>query len=114
MRNQLLHLIETAKQPNVTIQVIPFDAGAHPAMESTFDILEFSGEVTPSLVYVEGLVGNMYLERSSDLERYELVFANLRNIALDPQDSIEYIAETAERYKRAAVTAVSDAGSAKK
>ena len=59
--------------PNVTIQIVPFSVGAHPAMESSFDILDL-GTVAPSLVYVEGLAGNMYLERAQDLERYEKAF----------------------------------------
>ena len=109
MRKQLQRLVEAAQLPNVTIQVLPFSVGAHPAMESTFDILNF-GTVAPSLVYVEGLAGNMYLERSQDLQRYELVFDHLRDIALSPQESIELIAETAARYHRAAVPAAVDAG----
>ncbi len=109
MRKQLQRLVESAQLPNVTIQVLPFSIGAHPAMESTFDILNF-GTVAPSLVYVEGLAGNMYLERSQDLQRYELVFDHLRDIALSPQESIELIAETAARYHRAAVPTAVDAG----
>lgn len=104
MRDQVRHLANAAQRPNVTIQIIPFSAGAHPAMESTFDILEFGG-ITPSVVYVEGLAGNMYLERLPDLQRYEQVFDHLRRMALNPQDSIELLAETAEQYDRAAVPA---------
>jgi transcriptional regulator with XRE-family HTH domain len=112
MRDQLQRMIDATQLPNVTIQIIPFSAGAHAAMESSFDILEF-GAVVPNLVYVEGLVGYMYLERSQDLHRYEQVFERLRDIALSPQESIELMAETAARYDRAAVPAEHDAGSAK-
>lgn len=108
MRDQLQGMVESAQLPNVTIQIIPFSAGAHPAMESSFDILEF-GAVAPGLVYVEGLAGNMYLERAQDLQRYELVFEHLCNIALSPQESIELMAETAARYHHAAVPAGYDA-----
>jgi transcriptional regulator with XRE-family HTH domain len=111
MRDQVRHLANAAQRSNVTIQIIPFSVGAHPAMESTFDILEFSG-VTPSVVYVEGLVGHMYLERLSDLQRYEQVFDHLRQMALSPQDSIELLAETAEQYDRAAVSAEYHPGNA--
>ncbi len=114
MRDQLLRMVDAAQLPNVTIQVIPFSAGAHPAMESSFDILEFSGAPTPSLVYVEGLIGYMYLERSQDLLRYEEVFERLCDIALTPQESTELIAETAARYDRAAVLAAHDAASLKR
>jgi transcriptional regulator with XRE-family HTH domain len=108
MWDQLQRMVEAAQLPNVTIQIIPFSAGAHPAMESSFDILEF-GTIAPSLVYVEGLVGYMYLERPQDIQRYELVFERLRDIALSPQESIELIVETAERYNRTVVPAAYDA-----
>ncbi len=63
MRAQLQHLTESAKLPNVTIQIISFDAGAHPAMESVFSILNFEQPIVSDIVYVQGLVGNIYLER---------------------------------------------------
>jgi transcriptional regulator with XRE-family HTH domain len=113
MRDQLQRMVEVAQLPNVTIQIIPFGAGAHPAMESSFDILEF-GTVAPSLVYVEGLIGYMYLERPQDLQRYEQVFERLRDIALTPQESIELIEKTAARYDHAAVPTGYDAGSAER
>jgi transcriptional regulator with XRE-family HTH domain len=109
MRDQLQQMVDAAQLPNVTIQVIPFSAGAHPAMESSFDILEF-GASTPSLVYVEGLIGNMYLERAQDLQRYEEVFERLCDIALSPQESIELISGTAAQYNNAAVLSAQDAG----
>lgn len=90
MKDQLNRLIEAAKLPHVTIQVIPFSAGAHGAMESTFNILDFE-DPAPSLVYVEGLVGFIYLERPQDLARYRGVFEHLRNRALTPKESIELI-----------------------
>ena len=54
MGGQLGHLTEAAKLPSVTIQVVPFAAGAHPAMDNMFDILEFRESALPSVVYVEG------------------------------------------------------------
>lgn len=109
MRDQLKHLVELSRLSNVKIQILPFSAGAHPAMESSFDILDF-GATASRVVYVEGLAGNMYLERPQDLERYEKAFDRLRDIALSPQDSIEFIAEMAVRYNRAAVPAEYEAG----
>jgi transcriptional regulator with XRE-family HTH domain len=104
MQDQLLHLIEVTKTSNVTIQIIPYDVGAHPAMESTFSILDF-GEPVPSVVYVEGLVGFLYLERPQDIARYEQVFDRLRDIALSPRESIELIANVGAAYNRASADA---------
>jgi transcriptional regulator with XRE-family HTH domain len=98
MEAQLEHLVEISRLPNVTLQVISYSAGAHPAMDSTFNILEFAGSV-PSVVYVEGLVGWVYMKRPRDIVRYEEVFERLCNIAFDPQASIELIKESAAQHK---------------
>lgn len=90
MKNQLEHVADIAALPNVRIQVIPYGVGAHPALESTFYILDFTG-VLPSVVYVEGLVGWIFLERSEDLDRYRRVFQRLSDIALNPEESIALV-----------------------
>jgi transcriptional regulator with XRE-family HTH domain len=97
MRAQLDRLIEVSKQPNVTMQVIPYSVGAHPAMDSTFNILEFADSV-PSVVYVEGLVGWIYVERPQDIERYQQVFEHLRTVALSPRESIELLVRIGAGY----------------
>lgn len=97
MSRQLDRLIEMSNRPNVTIQIIPYSVGAHPAMDSTFHILEFAGSV-PSVVYVEGLVGWIYLERPQDIDRYQQVFEHLRTVASSPQESIELLARVAGEY----------------
>jgi transcriptional regulator with XRE-family HTH domain len=101
MEAQLRHLTELSKLPNVTLQVIPFSAGAHPAMDSTFNVLEFADAV-PGVVYVEGLVGWVYMKRSRDVERYARVFERLCHVALPPRESVELIEKAAVRHKSAA------------
>jgi transcriptional regulator with XRE-family HTH domain len=88
MSAQLQHLVNMAVLPNATIQVIPYDVGAHPALESTFYILDFD-EAVPSVIYVEGLVGRIYLERAEDIGRYRRVFERLSDIALSPEESVK-------------------------
>jgi transcriptional regulator with XRE-family HTH domain len=89
MRAQLNRLIEAANLPNVTIQVIPFAVGAHPAAESNFVILELPA--TPGMVYVEGLAGQFYLDMPKDFERYQTVFERLRSLALSPRDTVDML-----------------------
>jgi transcriptional regulator with XRE-family HTH domain len=98
METQLRHLVELSQLPNVTLQVIPFSAGAHPAMDSTFNVLEFADAV-PGVVYVEGLVGWVYMKRSQDVERYVRVFERLCRIALPPRESVEHVEKAAARHK---------------
>jgi transcriptional regulator with XRE-family HTH domain len=97
---QLEHLIEAADLPNVTIQVIPFILGAHPGVESNFNILEMPAP-TPGVVFVEGLVGSIYLERPEELKRYQHIFERLQTIALSPKDTIALIAKIRERSTKA-------------
>jgi transcriptional regulator with XRE-family HTH domain len=98
MSAQLDRLAELSSLPNVTLQIIPFSAGAHPAMDSTFNILDFEGSV-PSVVYVEGLVGWVYVKRPQDITRYEWVFDRLCAVALTPRESIELVAQVGAQHK---------------
>ncbi len=99
MRAQLERIIELASLPKVTFQLIPLDLGAHPAMDSTFVILEFQDSMVNDVVYVEGLVGNLYMETAADLDRYKQTFSRLRSIALSPEDSIALVKRIAVTYK---------------
>jgi transcriptional regulator with XRE-family HTH domain len=103
MAVQLNHLIELTNLSNVTLQVIPYSAGAHPALDSTFNILEFTSAV-PAVVYVEGLVGWIYIDRPQDIQRYQQVFERLSDIALSPQESIELVARIRDKHNALIMT----------
>ena len=96
MSAQLRRLAESARQPNIEVQVITFETGAHPAMESDFSILNFGQSLVSDVVYVEGLVGNLLLEKPADIERYTQVFSRLSAIALNTSDSISLITRISE------------------
>ena len=98
MSAQLDRLIEVTDLPNVTMQIIPYEAGAHPAMDSTFSMLDFDGSV-PSVVYVEGLVGWIYVDSPQDLARYQQVFECLCAMALTPQASVELVARVGAQHR---------------
>jgi transcriptional regulator with XRE-family HTH domain len=99
MRAQLARLIDAAAIPKVTFQLIPLSIGAHPALDSTFVILEFNNASVNDVVYVEGAVGNIYLESVADLERYRKMFSRLAAIALSPDDSVSLAAAIASTYE---------------
>ena len=100
MRAQLERIIEIARKPAVTVQVVPYEVGAHPALDSTFTILDFAG-TAPTVVYVEGLVGWIYLDRPEDVDRYHQVFARLRTMALSPQDTVDMVASILDNIRDA-------------
>ncbi|MFL6297786.1 MAG: helix-turn-helix domain-containing protein [Actinomycetes bacterium] len=70
MRGQLERLIEAAKLPNVTLQVLAFDAGAHPAMVGSFSVLRFPEEELPDVVYLEHLTSALYLNTPEEVDQY--------------------------------------------
>jgi transcriptional regulator with XRE-family HTH domain len=88
MRTQLSRIIAAAELPKVTIQILPLEIGAHPGLGSNFTVLEFNKPMVNDVVYVEGAVGNIYLESPGDLERYQRIFSRLQSTALDPGSSV--------------------------
>jgi len=98
MAAQLGRILEISALPNVAVQVLPYEVGAHPAVESNFTIVELP-DPTPGVVFVEGLIGSTYLERDSDLTRYQKIFNKLQSIAMSPKSSIDLIAEFSHSYK---------------
>ena len=95
MRAQLQHIAEMADLAHVTVQVLPFRAGAHPAMDGSFIILGFPEPADPDVVYVESQAGSLYLERPPEVERYAAMYNHLMAKALDPDESQALIARAA-------------------
>jgi transcriptional regulator with XRE-family HTH domain len=92
MRVQLSRLVEASKQPNITLQVLPFSVGAHAGMDGAFMILGFPAPTDPDVTYVHYYTGTLYLEKSDDLARYTLMFDHLRAAALPVGQSRNLIA----------------------
>ncbi|MGB6164765.1 MAG: helix-turn-helix transcriptional regulator [Pseudonocardiaceae bacterium] len=86
MRRQVRHLEDAATRSNVTIQVIPTEAGAHPGLEGPFVILEFKRD--PTLVHLENRGGRAILEEDDDIDRATIALRYLQQIALSPDDSL--------------------------
>jgi transcriptional regulator with XRE-family HTH domain len=91
MRDQLMRLIEAARRPNVTIQILPFLAGPHAGMDGTFAILEFEEDEDANVVFAENATGGLFLEKAEELRKYYSIFETIRATALDPEESIEMI-----------------------
>ena len=94
-RNQLRHLSESMRSPNITLQVIPFRAGAHVGMPGTFQVLEFA-EPDPPMVYTENAGGGLFLEADPDVIRYRDSFQRLAAQALSPDESKKMIEDLAK------------------
>ncbi|MGW1837916.1 helix-turn-helix domain-containing protein [Streptomyces sp. BBFR2] len=98
MREQLEHLVEMSALPHVTVQVLPYDTGAHAGMSGTFSILEFDATSDSSVVYIEGVTSDLYLEKTNDVNKYTIMYEHLRAQALNADQSREFIAAAAKRH----------------
>lgn len=70
MRGQVGHLIDAAGRPGITIQVLPYAAGWHPAMYGMFNVFRFPDQTLPDVVYSEGLTSACYLNKPSETAAY--------------------------------------------
>jgi len=95
MRAQLERLVEAAESPGQTLQIIPFGAGAHASMVSSFSILTFPDLADPPVVYLESRAGGLYVE-GSGAHTYVRMFRTLQADALAPKASVDLIRETAK------------------
>lgn len=95
---QLDKVLDAVNCDKATVQVIPFKVGVHASQDSNFILFELAeGSNHPPVVFVEGLTGNQYLERKTDIARYREAIEILRDSALSPRDSVEYIIEVKSR-----------------
>jgi transcriptional regulator with XRE-family HTH domain len=97
MKAQLEKILLLMREERAAVQVIPYEVGAYGAIDSNFDYLEFAGSMLPDLVFVEGLVSHLYLERPEELERYREALDYLRDEALNPRDSARKIEEIRDK-----------------
>lgn len=96
MRAQLQRLADAADLPNVTIQVLSFEAGAHAGMDGTFAILDFPEPGDPDVVFAENATGGLFLEKNDELRKYIFIFDHIRAAALRPEESVALIMKLAE------------------
>ncbi|MET8632329.1 helix-turn-helix domain-containing protein [Streptomyces sp. NPDC004096] len=100
MREQLEHLAEMSQLPHVTVQVLPFGVGAHPGLNGQYAILEFADAADSSVVYLEGVTSDLYLEKAHDVQKYAVMYEHLRAQALNVDQSRQFITDTAKEYAR--------------
>jgi transcriptional regulator with XRE-family HTH domain len=91
MAAQLDKILVAERGGKVTFQIIPFNIGAHAAQDSNFVLFEFDDPAQSPVVFVEGLINHQYYERSADVARYREAIDYLRDSALSPRDSVEYL-----------------------
>ncbi len=98
MRAQLEHLAELMRQPNITIQIMPFSFGGHSAEGGAFSILRFPDHDLPDVIYVEQLASALYLDKREDVDRYTEVMERLCAVSTTPDETVELLRAIAEEF----------------
>ncbi|GAA3360699.1 DUF5753 domain-containing protein [Saccharopolyspora gregorii] len=97
MREQLEHLAEAARKPNIEVRVLPFETPNRIAVASATTLLHLA-EQQLSAVYLEDVLGATYLDSPDEFTRYSIVFERLRSASLPHSESLEFIAKVAESH----------------
>jgi transcriptional regulator with XRE-family HTH domain len=96
MNAQLLALADAARTWNVTIQILPYSAGAHAGLDGRFTILSYVDDADPDIAYVEGTMGDVYLEQEAETDQHRKRFEEITALSLTPAESLSLIAEAAK------------------
>lgn len=91
MRAQLEHLLDLMRQPNITIQVMPFSFGGHSAEGGAFSVLRFQDQELPDVVYVEQLASALYLDKREEVDRYSEVMERLCAVSTTPGETTDIL-----------------------
>ncbi|MFE4332899.1 helix-turn-helix domain-containing protein [Streptomyces sp. NPDC056831] len=97
MATQLDHLLRRSQQPHISVQILPFSAGAYSAALSSF-ILYGSPDPALDVVFIESQVGSLFMEEPRAREEYASAIDFLRREALDPDASAGLIVEASKRH----------------
>ncbi len=106
MAEQLRELAELAALPNVRLRVMPFSAGLHPGhWTGAFTLLRFpparnDEETGPVTVYVPELTGELYLDKSDEVQPYVAAYASILSHALDEAATRELLETAAKELER--------------
>lgn len=103
MREQMEALLETAKLPNVQLQVLPFSNPSPVTYTSLiFELMHVPGPgiAAPlNFVYVELLDDARYLDGPERVAAYERLWGHLQAAALGPTESVQFIKKVADEYR---------------
>jgi hypothetical protein len=94
---QLLHLIQLAERPTITIQVLPMERGPHAGINGTFIMFEFPDLTgNPTVAYTDGMIQGAYYELPDQLRKYRNALTHLQITAAKPAESAAMITQRAQ------------------
>jgi len=95
-RTQLEHLSTMARQRNVSIRILPFEAGLHSAVMNNFTVFQFAEDIDRDVVHIELQTGDYYLEQQARVLEHLRLFDAVIHRALDGPRSLDLLARLVE------------------
>ncbi|MCX4478264.1 helix-turn-helix domain-containing protein [Streptomyces cellulosae] len=100
MRDQLTRLLASAREPHITVQVLPFDQGEHEVMGGSLTVLTMPDG--REVAYTEGAHYGQLVEEPDEVASLALTYDRLRAAALPPLMSLDMIRFVREDNHRGA------------
>lgn len=101
MGEQIEHLLDASKRPDVVLQVVPFRFGGHAGAGGPFSILRFANESSVGdIVYLEQLTSAIYLEKRSEVDAYLATMELLCVQADDPSTTRTFLEQALADLRR--------------
>jgi hypothetical protein len=97
MAEQLDHLISMAREPGITVQVLPTEITGHMALGVPFALTELKDGAY--YAYLDTLTGGLYVEDETEVRRYRDAWARLSATALDFDRSVAVIRRLAKQHR---------------
>lgn len=94
-RDQVRHLVDMGRRPNVEVRLLRFADGPHPGMSSLINVFHFPGD-EPSMVYLENETAMREVTDPAEVARYAALFERIRAAALDPPATTAYLKQLSE------------------
>ncbi|MCP2341935.1 helix-turn-helix domain-containing protein [Actinomadura rupiterrae] len=95
LAEQLGHLAELAAHDRITIQILPFAVREHAGLDGRFTMLSFPHPADPDIAYVEGTMGDVYVESVAEIASHGERFQRIAEAALPPEESARLVADSA-------------------
>lgn len=102
---QIRHLLEMAKRPNITMRIVPDHSGWHPGLEGAFALIESKRPAGKAfIVFIETRRSVLMLHEDGDIDAYKASVDRIARTSLTPEASFALMVDMANRLERALVT----------
>ncbi|MCX4859301.1 helix-turn-helix transcriptional regulator [Streptomyces canus] len=96
MAEALRHVASLARRRRIIVQVLPFRAGAHAALDGPLKLMEFDD--APALSFVEAPDAGKLSDDPATVVQHTQMFKLLLAVSLSPSDSLALIESVAQDY----------------